>query len=764
MKRSFAILIVFLSTFGFSQVQKYPLEKWNLNLAGKEFQASMPSELHLDLYRSGETIHPYSWGYEGIEDFLQNDCAYSISFQGKEYITKDVVELVFEGLDTYAEVVLNDSTILMADNMFRTWKIDIKDLLKEGENDLKVTFRHPIEYQLKQNQSNKYQLPSGNETVDIKVANYTRKACYQFGWDWAQRFVGCGIWRPTYIQTWDNSRISDFYVETETATKAEANIIYHVVIESKIKKKVSLTIDGEIYKVKLKEGKNSFRFKKNIKSPKLWFPNGYGDPNMHLAKIQLYQNDQLLDATSAHFGLRTIELVNSADSIGTSFYFKVNGQAIFAKGANYVPMSSFPSEVDAIDYKELIDKVKNANMNMLRVWGGGIYEADFFYQMCDENGILVWQDFMFANSMYPVDKAFRENIKAEVKENIKRIRKHPCLALWCGNNEIEVAWNNWGWQDSFGWSVEDSTEIWNNYLRIFQEEIPAIVAKESPFIPYVSTSPLSNWGTAENFNHSSMHYWGVWHGDDDFSDYKKNVGRFMVEYGFQSYPTYNQLQKYGYGQVEFGSGFMKNRQKSYVGDKWISREIGKRYGEVTDLKKWLALSQHIQAIALKEAISAHRLNGKCMGTLFWQLNDCWPGPSWSVLNYDHTEKIGYEVVKNLYSPQIVVVDTTTDKIVFWAVSDSPEMIKVSLKIKLVQDFETLLEKSIPADLTFLKSQKIYAFTLSDIVKKTLTTKPSISITLKDRTSGDVLFEDIFHFGLSPEEEVIFGANNPFKAN
>ena len=208
---------------------------------------------------------------------------------------------------------------------------------------------------------------------------------------------------------------------------------------------------------------------------------------------------------------------------------------------------------------------------------------------------------------------------------MKRIRKHPCLALWCGNNEIEVAWNNWGWQDSFAWSADDSTEIWNNYLRIFHEEIPGIVQGESRFIPYVTTSPLSNWGTAENFNHSSMHYWGVWHGDDDFTDFKDNVGRFMVEYGFQSYPTYNQLRKYSMEDIDFGSEFLKSRQKSYIGDKWISKEIEKRYGEVKDIKIWLKLSQHIQANALREAITSHRFNTNCMGTMFWQLNDSWVG-------------------------------------------------------------------------------------------------------------------------------------------
>jgi len=757
MKVRFFILTLLFGNIIFSQVKTDYLSKWTLELGKHDFETTVPSEVHLDLYQSGTTTHPFNWNDSYSEEMIENGSfTYYTNFEGKNHFTNDNIEIVFEGLDTYADVFLNDSCILKANNMFRSWAVNIKELINEGNNSLRVEFTNPTVFNQEKVKNAKYQLPSGNETVDLKVANYTRKATFQFGWDWAERFVGCGIWRPVSIRSWNRARISDFYVETLCTSQEEAEIAYHIEIEndSQKKKKTILKIDGKDYAIKLKEGLNKFRFECTIDNPKLWMPNGYGEPNLSLAKVELFEKKNLIDASAIHYGIRTVELINEADSIGTSFYFKVNGQAIFAKGANYVPMSSFPSEVDAIDYKKIISEVREANMNMLRVWGGGIYEDDLFYKFCDQNGILVWQDFMFANSMYPTDKSFHENVQAEVRENVRRLRKHPCLALWCGNNEIEVAWNNWGWQDSYGWSKSDSTEIWNNYLNIFQSEIPTIVSQESSSIPYVSTSPLSNWGTKENFNHSSMHYWGVWHGDDDFSQFKNNVGRFMVEYGFQSYPKYDQLLKHSRGDVNFNSDFLKNRQKSYVGDKWINREIEKRYDSVPDIKAWLELSQHIQAIALKKAIESHRLNGKCMGTLFWQLNDCWPGPSWSVINYDQSKKIGFKKVKNLYSPQLVVVDTVGEKVSLWVVSDSPDTVKASLKISVIQGFGSLLEKSVPVDLTFLESKKVFEFDKEKVFNTGKSLPPYIIIKLKSRITGETLFEDRFHFGLNPAEQDI----------
>ena len=289
--------------------------------------------------------------------------------------------------------------------------------------------------------------------------------------------------------------------------------------------------------------------------------------------------------------------------------------------------------------------------------GGGIYECDYFYDLCDRMGIMVWQDFMFAGSLYPKD--LFQSIEKEVKDNVTRLQNHPCIALWCGNNEIEVAWKNWGWQNQYQYSKLDSIKLWDDYRHLFEHLIPNTLRETAPLsyykteINYVSTSPLSNWGKSENFNHGSMHYWGVWHGKDSFEDFDKNVGRFMVEYGFQSFPNYSRLKKTcADTSLYLNSETMKNRQKSYVGNKLISQNIQKYFKEPKNFKSYIKLSQKTQEIALKKAISSHlSKQPHCMGTLFWQLNDCWPGPSWSVIDYYGKNKKAYRTIKRLFKKQ-----------------------------------------------------------------------------------------------------------------
>ena len=375
-----------------------------------------------------------------------------------------------------------------------------------------------------------------------------------------------------------------------------------------------------------------------------------GEAFLYKHEINLFYNKKHTHSIGYKYGVRTIELINKPDSIGTSFYFKLNGKPVFMKGANYIPQDMFIPRIKSEQTNRLITQVKNANMNMLRVWGGGIYEADTFYNLCDKNGILVWQDFMFAGSLYPSDSAFKENIRQEVIQNIKRLRFHPCIALWCGNNEIEVAWNNWGWQKKFSYSPQDSAEIWNNYKSIFEEMIPELVKKHTS-TSYTSTSPQSNWGTKENFNHSSMHYWGVWHGKEPFTNFTSNVGRFMVEYGFQSFPELGTLKKVmSDSSLSLKSSVLKNRQKSYIGNGLILKHIKRNFKEPNNFEEFIILSQKTQAKAMQIAIQAHiKKQPHCMGSLFWQLNDCWPGPSWSVIDYFGNEKHAYDVVKTEFS-------------------------------------------------------------------------------------------------------------------
>ncbi|RLD23374.1 MAG: glycoside hydrolase family 2 protein, partial [Bacteroidetes bacterium] len=496
---------------------------------------------------------------------------------------------------------------------------------------------------------------SGSETADIKtrVSSFTRKAAYHFGWDWGPRFVTSGIWRPITLKAWNKARIKNIYTSTLKLNDKNAELQTHIEVEVVEEGLYLIVLDGKKHIEKLAKGINSVNYPFQIENPKLWWCNGYGEANLYNQKVELTQDDQVLDSKEINYGVRTIELVNEPDSMGTSFYFKLNGKPVFMQGANYIPQDMFLPRVKDAQYENLIEDVKQANMNMLRVWGGGIYENDLFYDLCDKNGILVWQDFMFAGSLYPDDTEFKENVKQEVIQNIKRLRGHPSIALWCGNNEIEVAWNNWGWQNQYGYSPEDSIKIWDNYKSIFHQLIPEQIAIYDSLRDYTPTSPLSNWGTAENFDRGSMHYWGVWHGREPFENFENNVGRFMVEYGFQSFPEMSTLkQVMSDSSLNLNSSAMKNRQKSYIGNGLISDHIKQYYNEPETFEEFVLLSQQTQAKGLQMAIEAHKTKQPhCMGTLFWQLNDCWPGPSWSVIDYYGKHKLAYDMVKKEYSFQ-----------------------------------------------------------------------------------------------------------------
>jgi len=448
-------------------------------------------------------------------------------------------------------------------------------------------------------------------------------------------------------------------------------------------------------------------------------------------------------STVVNFAVRKVELVNEKDSIGTSFYFRVNGKSVYAKGANYIPQDMFLPRVTNEQTHKLLELVELSGMNMLRVWGGGIYESDYFYQQCDLRGILVWQDFMFANSMYPATKEFHQNVTAEIEDNVKRLRNHPCIVLWCGNNEIEVAWQNWGWQKQFEYSASDSTEIWNNYTSLFHELIPSKLKELDPSRSYIPSSPQSNWGKPENFNHGAMHYWGVWHGKEPIENYKSNVGRFMVEYGFQSYPIYDYLSKtLAPDQIHRDSSAFKNRQKSYIGDGLMDAEIQKYFGNL-DIIDWLWASQFVQARALKTAIVAHRLKAPhCMGTLFWQLNDCWPGASWSVLDYYQNEKLAHKEIQKWFSPVIAVFEEEND---YYSVKlHSDQNFSGVLVISAYHDEtgEMIKTDAVAFTIDALETKLAWTFPIKKFRKKIDLSKLRFEISVKTN-EGEEVFNDQF---------------------
>ncbi|MGE5318151.1 MAG: beta-mannosidase [Chloroflexota bacterium] len=428
-----------------------------------------------------------------------------------------------------------------------------------------------------------------------------------------------------------------------------------------------------------------------ISSPKLWWPNGQGEHPLYDITVDLLSNGSSIDKKTVKTGIKKIRLIRNTDKNGETFYFEVNGKPIFAKGANYIPNDVFPSRVDTAKYEYIVASAAQANMNMLRVWGGGIYENDLFYDLCDKYGILVWQDFMFACAMYPGNDDFLKEVASEANYNIKRLRNHPCISLWCGNNEIEQAWaqyeenRGWGWKQRYNSS--ERAIIWKAYDTVFHVILPQKVRELAPGIPYWHSSPSAGMGKLASHTNTSgdMHYWGVWHGNEPIESYKNYRARFMSEYGFQSFPEYESVKNYTKPEDwDIYSPVMLAHQRSMIGNKRINDYLAEWYNQPQSFEDFLYVSQLLQAEALKTAIHAHRTDRPyCMGTLYWQLNDCWPVASWSGIDYYGRWKALHYFAKEAFKNQIITVDQTNEKINIYGISDIDKTSEASLRINLM---------------------------------------------------------------------------------
>lgn len=659
MKKHWALALMAVWACGQEQEPSHRLlhDGWTVRQEEKEeaIPAQVPGTIHLDLFRNGKIGDPFWEDNERKQRWIEEEnWVYRTVFDlSEEEWQSPHITLEFEGLDTYSELRLNDSLLLTTNNMFRRWTVEVKKLLKPKDNVLELYFISPIQQHAEEVAAYPHVLPSGNEAEDIpiKVSPFSRKAAYHFGWDWGPRFVTAGIWRPVHLHAWQQVRLLNVAKQTLALKNDTAQLLTQVEVHCAEPGEYQLQIGAKRIAIHLEQGVQTIRDTQEVHQPQLWWCNGMGEPHLYKEEVRIWKGRQMLHCKQHQYGIRTIALKQEADSIGTAFYLELNGEKVFVQGANYIPQDIFLPRVSDAQLRQLLLSAQEAHMNMLRVWGGGVYEQDLFYALCDELGIMVWQDFMFAGSLYPANEAFFQNVAQEVEDNVKRLRAHPCLALWCGNNEIEVAWKNWGWQQQYGYSTEDSLLLWKNYQQLFHGLIPNVLSSLQPELPYVATTPLSNWGRAENFRHGSMHYWGVWHGREPFEAFEKNVGRFMVEYGFQSYPSMATLQKaIGKDHFHLSSSIMQQRQKSYIGNGLIEAHIAQYFPPPLTFEEFVERSQEVQALGLTMAINAHqKARPHCMGTLFWQLNDCWPGPSWSVIDYYGEKKKAYYAVQKAFA-------------------------------------------------------------------------------------------------------------------
>ncbi len=596
-----------------------------------------------------------------------------------EEFKKDFVELNFPGIDTYAEIFLNGVQIGFAENAFRPYHFEVKKKLKEGKNELRVVFYPPVLYHKENYLKAKYKLPAPNDIDSIAIAPYTRKPQYQFGWDWSLRINTLGFLKPVIVKAYNENRILSTNVVIDSITPEEAFVTYELRLAHAAKNRLTWTssLFGDVV---IEKGELLIVRSETIESPKLWWPRGQGGQFLYTDNWNLTEDKVIVDSCKLSFGVRKSELVTSPDKWGTSYVIKVNGREIFCKGGDYIPQDIFPSRVKDQDVRTLVFQMVNSNYNMVRVWGGGYYPGDVFYETCDSLGLMVWQDFMFACAMYPGDPDFLENVKEELEYQIPRISSHPSLILFNGNNEVDVAWKNWGFQAKYNLYGADAKEIEESYVRLFKQLIPVTVSHYTNS-PYIHTSPLSNWGKDEFYNHGSQHYWGVWHGKDPMSDFAKKIGRFNAEYGFQSFPEYSTLLTFSEKKEwNLESEVMKHHQKSYVGNGMILKHARLLYGEPSNFEEFVYFSQLTQATAVRMAVTGHRLDApRCMGTLYWQVNDCWPAPSWSSIDYYGNWKALQYWVKEDYEDVAVLSKVSASGVdEYFLVSDQPDTFQLDL--------------------------------------------------------------------------------------
>jgi beta-mannosidase len=664
---------LFIQFFINAQFSKRNLssEKWQFKNAKetKWMSATVPGTVHLDLMKNSVIPDPYKDENEKKVQWIENeDWDYQTKFTiSSKELQNENIDLIFLGLDTFSEIYLNGKLLKKTDNMFRKWTIPVKKYVKAGENFLQIKFESSVNVGKELAQKVSFMTPESPRS-------FVRKAQYQFGWDWGPRLVTAGIWKDVKLEYWNQAKLENIKIEQTklTSTRADLNIYTEIFVDEE--GKFSISVNGKSHEFTLKKGLNTLSIPYQINNPKLWQPNGWGEQNLYDVKISLQKDSKIIDEKSERIGLRTVELIQEKETNGKSFYFKVNGKPMYAKGTNWIPGDSFSPRMTKEKYQKLIKDCKDANMNMIRIWGGGIYEDDEFYKACDENGILVWQDFMFAGSFYPADKDFQKNVELEVKDQIERLQNHPSLALWCGNNEVDEAIVNWGYQKQFKYSKEDSVQVWKDYKKIFHEVIPNAIKKYAAKGKdiYWPSSPSIGWGHTESLTEGDSHYWGVWWGEQPFEIYNEKVPRFASEYGFQGMPTLETIKSMFSGKPDLNvqNGTIKAHEKHARGWEIIDNYMKRDYKVPTDFVEYNYVSQLLQARGMQIAIEAHRrAKPYNMGTLYWQLNDCWPVVSWSSIDYLGNWKALHYQVKRSFENQVILPEEKDEVLNFYVIND-----------------------------------------------------------------------------------------------
>ncbi|MFH1709291.1 MAG: glycoside hydrolase family 2 protein [Planctomycetota bacterium] len=632
---------------------------WALKQGGKAgtIAAPVPGDVHLALLEAGKIPDPYFRDNELATRWVgRTDWIYGRTFAvPAAFLAHKRILLRCEGLDTLATIKVNGRAAGTADNMFRTWEFAVRRLLKPGANTISVHFAAPVPYAEKTMKREKYCHQWGGP-LEQKGRAWLRKEQCNFGWDWGPTLVTSGIWRAIGLVGFSDARLADLQI-LQAHVGGRVGLEVRVATERagspQLGLRVTVALAGRTVALgvtRLSAGRASVRL--GITAPKLWWPNGMGEQPLYTVTAELVDAaGAVIDSHRRRIGLRTLVLERKPDQWGESFQFVANGVPFFAKGANWIPADAVLARLTPDDYRRLVLDAAAANMNMLRLWGGGIYEHDAFYDACDEHGICIWHDFMFAYAAYPVFKpGFMESVRAEAEDNVRRVRHHPSIALWCGNNELEqgLVRDKWG----------PNCMAWRDYAKLFDVLLPDVVKRLDPQRDYWPCSPHSPHGDRQDFNNpkwGDAHLWDVWHGKKPFEWYRTCTHRFNSEFGFQSFPEPRTVRGYTLpADRNITSRIMEHHQRSGIGNTTIMQYMLDWFRLPEGFDNTLWCSQILHGMAMKYAVEHWRRSmPRGMGTLYWQINDCWPVASWASIDYHGRWKALHYMARHFYAPVLV---------------------------------------------------------------------------------------------------------------
>lgn len=644
--------------------------------AAKWFRAVVPGSVQQDLIATKQVPDPFKGTNEAAIQWAgltawQYRRALDVT---PAMLARDHLDLVFDGLDTFARVAINGHVVLEADNAHRTWRVDAKKWLTAGENAITITFASPIRTLQPRVLAEGNPLPGeydsafGDEPKGRQTSPYIRKPKYHWSWDWGPRIITIGPWRPVTLEAWDDARLASLRVEQVALNDAEARLDakFEVAADRAGPALVRARVtgpDGRVVtaeqQVTLAAGQNRVTVPLTIAQPQRWQPVGYGAQPLYTVAGALIEDGAESDRAERRIGLRTVELIRG----GGAFGFRINGTPIFAKGANLIPFDSFPARTTAAQMRAMLADAKVANMNMIRIWGGGHYLEDAFFDAADELGVMIWSDFMFGGAVTPPDADFRENVRIEAEQQVARLSGHPSIVLWAGGNEVLSGWENWSDRKAFKKRVgaDEQERIGTGMAVLFDRVLRQAVRDFDPGVPYWPGSPSTDYeGPVDTDASGDRHFWDVWSGSKPVANYVNTCPRFMSEYGFQAMPDLSTINAFaGTLKVQPTDAVMKAHQKFLAGEgnDRLLFYIRERLGEPKGLADYVYLSQVNQAQAIEMAALHHRAcRPVTMGSLYWQLNDVWPAISWSSIDHDGRWKLLHHAARRFFAAQVIVTE------------------------------------------------------------------------------------------------------------